>query len=112
MLSKVWAFLRGERPEPLQETVDPVLGKCVPDGEHRWWRVTVGSGDGVISFILGGDTEPDAEIVEHARRIATDATAFKAGIREFLLREASCIDHPEEREVVANLELEEVCLFW
>jgi hypothetical protein len=112
MIPKLLDFLRGQPRLPLRELVDPVLGRCVPEQEERWWEATVKVGDQTIGFTLGGDLEPDPALLEHARQIVAELDAFRARVAAFLAGEAAGTADPIVRAEIEILQIEEVCLFW
>ena len=112
MFSKLAALFQGRPREPMRETVDPVLGRCIPDREEGWWRAHVEVGGHKLGFILGGDSEPDSRVLAHAREIVADFAFFERRVRDFLQKEAAAAGDPTGADEITHLQLEDVCLFW
>ena len=89
---------------------DPVLGDLRLSAEGDWWEAVVHLGGSSLRFQLGGDREPAAELIAHAREIAGDFAAFSRRVDDFLA--AAAQDLPAAAGEIEQLTLESVCLFW
>jgi hypothetical protein len=89
---------------------DPVLGELRQAADGDWWESTLAIGGRSVQFQIGGDREPDAALVAHAREIAGDFSAFIRKVDDFL--SVACGESPDAADEIRQLTLGSVCLFW
>ena len=86
---KALAKIFGSKPKARnREHQDAVLG-TLRLAEEDWWEASVMIDDRALGFKIGGDREPDAALIEHARDIVRTFPEFSKMINEFLASEAS-----------------------
>jgi hypothetical protein len=111
----MFGFLRRLFADPragwLRSVTDPVLGELRLSEEADWWEGRVSVGSRMIDFNIGGDTKPDAALIEHAHDIVRSYADFERAVQEFLANEAANVKHPRPcAEEISQLEIEDVCL--
>ncbi len=98
------------RPAPV---TDPVLGELSLSNDAESWECQVSVDGKTVGFKLGGQDQPDARLIAHARELAQSLPEFERKVSEFLANEARADKHlaPFANEV-RDLTLEDICLFW
>ena len=102
-------FAKGEVPP---DFTDPLLGRFVFNRDNRWWETQALLGGQPVTFVIGGNEQPDPGLLNHARDIFARFAEIDTRVRAFLDREAQS---PKLRGAVAeisNLRIESINLLW
>ncbi|HUG91632.1 MAG TPA: hypothetical protein VML55_12400 [Planctomycetaceae bacterium] len=109
MLEGILRSLFGSPQAPRKPFNDPVLGELKP--EEDGWSVTVTRGASSFGFTIGGEDQPDAALLAHARDILKDYESFTQMVEDCI--EAESRDYRENAKAeVARLEIDNIALFW
>src|SRR5687767_3561640 len=72
-----------------QTVIDPVLGELRLSEDADWWEATVNVGNCAIQFCIGGEGEPDANLLSHAHDIIREFSSFEHRLAEHLSLECT-----------------------
>lgn len=89
---------------------DPILGTLRLSEDADWWETSVAAGGKAVGFKIGGDSEPNLELVVHARDIVRTWADFERMVAEFLAEEAG--RQSVYADEIRQLVIEDVCLPW
>jgi hypothetical protein len=88
----------------------PCLGSVrFDEGEDSWVAQLAVEGHSV-RFVIGGDREPDTQLLAKAESIVGSLDRFLADVGHFLEREAA--SRPRDSREIAQLRVADICLFW
>ena len=96
-------------PTPIASLGHPILGELVYDDEVEAWRVSVNTPAGPLPFLLYGDSEPGAAVLEKAKEMVRSSAMFLERVAAFLQAEAR-VQKASAGEI-QQLELQDVSLF-
>lgn len=86
------------------------LGVLEFDPDEGVWVATLTRDNRPIRVRVGGEREPDRQLVDRAVHLFEDFEAFKSQIVEFLRLEGAA--RPHLADALRVLTIGEVCLFW
>ncbi len=96
----MFEFLFGpKRPEPPLCAQDPVLGTLLYRKEFDSWMASVDVGGKRIDVEVTGATSPNPVLVQHARELVQNYSAFERGVSDLLDAEAAAAREPEATEI-------------
>jgi len=106
VLKKIFA------PQPAKaDFIDPSWGIMRFSVDEDMWETPFRLGDSQEAIIrISGESEPDPQLVAHAKDVAHDFALFEAKIRTFLSSEAHRFKG--EEVIVSGLTVESLNLFW
>lgn len=109
MLKRILQSLIGSRRLPAERFHDPRLGELLP-GETGWTVQVTKEGES-FAFTIGGQHQPDAALLAHARDIADNYAAFKKAVRDCIDSESR--DYPDEvKAELSQLSIDNISLTW
>ena len=106
---KTLAQVFGGKKERAREFHDDLLG-ALQLAEEDWWEAIVRVEDRRLAFKIGGDSEPDVALMEHAHDIVRSFAQFDRMVSEFLVSEGEKM--PRASDEIRQLIIEDVMLCW
>lgn len=103
-----WKDVFGPPKERLIQKGHPQLGLLEFDPDNEGWVTTIPGQP--IRFVIGGDTEPNARLMESAAKVLERRDAFQHDTALFLERCTS--QQPLHADEIRRLVASEVCFFW
>jgi hypothetical protein len=109
-MAPFWKDLIGGQQERLLQRGHPILGLLEFDPEEEAWVVTTAVGPDQVRVLIGGDREPDPQLVDSAARLVSDSESFVKNISRFLEQQAEA--RPESSREIRGLRVAAVCFYW
>jgi hypothetical protein len=102
--------LFGPPPARITPFADPALGPLVYDAQAEAWLKMIDANGQSIRLTIDGDTEPHADLRQHAAGLESSLPDLLAQLPVFLQRGA--LQRPTLASEISGLEVDEIAFWW
>jgi hypothetical protein len=106
------ARIFGPKRQPVAVVEHPTLGRLDYDRESEVWRQAVQSGALSFRLSVGGEGEPDPQLLQAALRVKADLPSIISALSGFLAEQAQAAEMVQLADEIRALIVEEVGVWW